>query len=385
MSALKLQQENGGKMDKLVLPGDILPAKEAIAMIPEVDLGPPIEVPSIPDEAKPDAISKEEKEWLFSEIDRWQKIRNALILAHNYEIPDVQDAAKHKGDSIHLAKVGSESDADVIVEAAVLFMPQILAVINSVKKLGKKILAPSLNALCSLAAHADPNKIIDWKKDNPTGIVISYVNTYVEVKALSDYCCGSANAAKVIEYVAKLHPDNPLLFLPDVHLGFFAAKMLEEIGQSTDRLFLMMGACHVHNEIRPGHVDSVRKQYPNAAIAVHPECGCTSSCMRQVQTGEIPLKLVGFRSTSGMFKYAEEIPQKEIIVATEIGNLYPLSKAVPNKTFIPANPDAVCAYMKQNTLRNLYESLRDLKYEITVDPELAQKAYKPIEKMLAIV
>ena len=223
-----------------------------------------------------------------------------------------------------------------------------------------------------------------WKQANPTGMVISYVNTYVEVKAISDYACGSANAAKVIEYVARTYPDAPLLFLPDVHLGFFAAKMLEEMGQSIDRLWLMMGACHVHNDIRPGHVDNARKQYPNAAVTVHPECGCTSSCMRQVQTGEIPLKMVGFRSTSGMFKYAEEIPQKEIIVATEIGNLYPLSKAVPGKTFIPANPEAICAYMKQNTLRNLYESLRDMKYEITVDPELAEKARIPIERMLKI-
>ncbi|OGM96634.1 MAG: hypothetical protein A3B86_00505 [Candidatus Yanofskybacteria bacterium RIFCSPHIGHO2_02_FULL_38_22b] len=327
-------------------------------------------------------MTDEEKQWLTREINRYVKERNALVLSHNYEIPDIQDVAKYKGDSIFLAQKGSESDADVIVEAAVLFMPQILAVM---KKPHQIILAPSLNALCSLAAHADPNKIMDWKKDNPTGIVISYVNTYIEVKALSNYCCGSANAAKVIEHVAKTYPDSPLLFLPDVHLGFFAAKTLEEMGQSIDRLWLMMGACHVHNDIRPYHVDNARKQHPNAAIAVHPECGCTSSCMRQVQTGEIPLKLVGFRSTSGMFKYAEEIPQKEIIIATEVGNIYPLSKAVPSKTFIPANPDAVCAYMKQNTLRNLYESLRDMKYEITVDPELAKQARVPIERMLRIV
>ena len=369
-------------MNKLVLPGDILRARDAIAAIPKVDLGPPIEVPPIPEEAKPNGITDEEKQWLTREINRYVKERNALVLSHNYEIPDIQDVAKYKGDSIFLAQKGSESDADVIVEAAVLFMPQILAVM---KKPHQIILAPSLNALCSLAAHADPNKIMDWKKDNPTGIVISYVNTYIEVKALSNYCCGSANAAKVIEHVAKTYPDSPLLFLPDVHLGFFAAKTLEEMGQSIDRLWLMMGACHVHNDIRPYHVDNARKQHPNAAIAVHPECGCTSSCMRQVQTGEIPLKLVGFRSTSGMFKYAEEIPQKEIIIATEVGNIYPLSKAVPSKTFIPANPDAVCAYMKQNPLRNLYESLRDMKYEITVDPELAKQARVPIERMLRIV
>ncbi len=368
-------------MDKLILPGDILPAREAIEAIPLVDLGPPIEVPEIPDEAKPGGLSGEEMQWFTTEITKRKKELNALVLSHNYEIPGIQDVADFVGDSIFLAKKGSESNADVIVEAAVLFMPQILAVL---KKPHQTILAPDLGALCSLAAHADPDKILAWKNTHPTGIVISYVNTYIEVKAISDYCCGSANAAKVIEYAAKLHQDVPLLFLPDVHLGFFAAKLLEAMDQPIDRLWLMMGACHVHNEIRPGHVDKARREHPNAAVTIHPECGCTSSCMRQVQTGEIPLKMVGFRSTSGMFKFAEEIPQKEIIVATEIGNLYPLSKAVPNKTFIPANPDAVCAYMKQNTLRNLYESLRDLKYEITVDPELARKARIPIERMLAI-
>ncbi len=369
-------------MNKLVLPGDILPAREAIEMIPRIDLGPPIEVPPIPLDALPENIPEEERVWLHSEIRRLAKERNALILAHNYMPRDVQDAADFVGDSLYLAKLGRESNADVLVEAAVLFMNQILAIM---KKPHQKVLAPDLGALCSLAAHADINKIRAWKREHPNGIVVSYVNTYIDVKAESDYCCASANSGKVIQYVLEHESGKPILFLPDVHLGFFAAKLLEGMGKPIDLLWLMMGACHVHDDIRPGHVDNARKNHPNAAIAVHPECGCTSSCMRQVETGEIPMKMVGFRSTSGMFKYAQEIPQKEIIVATEIGNLYPLSRAVPNKTFIPANPEAVCAYMKQNTLRNLYESLRDMKYEITVDPELATKARMPIQRMLDIV
>lgn len=372
-------------MDRLPLPGDILRAREAIEMIPYTDLGPPIEVPEIPPENLVHDISEKERrenEFYQIEIERLKKRRNALVLAHNYVSPNVQDAADYVGDSLYLAKMGRDSNADILIEASVLFMNEILAVM---KKPHQKVLAPSLKALCSLAAHTNPNKVLTWKSKFPNGKIISYVNTYLDIKRLSDYCCASANAAKVIEHVAKIHPDAPLLFLPDVHLGFFAAKLLEEMGQSIDRLWLMMGACHVHNDIRPGHVDQARKNHPNAAVTIHPECGCTSSCMRQVETGEIPLKMVGFRSTSGMFKYAEEIPQKEIIVATEVGNLYPLSKAVPNKTFIPANPEAVCAFMKQNTLRNLYESLRDMKYEITVDPELAEKARKPIERMLEIV
>lgn len=367
-------------MNRIPLPGDILPAREAIEMIPRMDLGPPIEVPEIPyDEIN---ISEVETTFLVEKITQRKKELNALLLSHNYQIPGIQDVADYVGDSIYLANIGSESQADVIVEASVLFMPEILEILK--KRPKQKILAPSLKAKCSLAAHARPETVQAWKNEHPNGKVISYVNTYIEIKALSYICCGSANAAKVIEYMAKEFPDSPLLFLPDVHLGFFAAKLLEEMGQSIDRLWLMMGACHVHNDIRPGHVDKARREHPNAAVTVHPECGCTSSCMRQVQTGEIPLKMIGFRSTSGMFQYAEEIPQKEIIVATEVGNLYPLSKAVPNKTFIPANPEAVCAYMKQNTLRNLYESLRDMKYEITVDPELARQARIPIKRMLDI-
>jgi len=362
--------------------GDILLAKDAIAAIPQVDLGPPIEIPPIPSEANPDNISNEERQWLIGEIKWLKKKRKALVLAHNYVPPDVQDAADYVGDSLYLAKMGRDSNADILIEASVLFMNEILAVM---KKPHQKVLAPSLKALCSLAAHADPNKVLAWKHQHPDGKVISYVNTYLDIKKLSDYCCASANAAKVIEHVAKLYPNAPLLFLPDVHLGFFAAKLLEKMGQSIDRLWLMMGACHVHDDIRPLHVDNARKEHPKAAVVVHPECGCTSSCMRQVSTGEVPIEMLQFRSTSGMFEYADKIPQKEIIVATEIGNLYPLSKAVPNKTFIAANPEAVCAFMKQNTLHNLYESLRDMKYEITVDPELAKKARRPIERMLEIV
>jgi quinolinate synthase len=364
------------------LPGDILPAKLAIEMIAQTDLEPPIEVPAIPGESEPDGLSEFETEWLIEQINIWKKLRHALILSHNYQIPEIQDVSDYVGDSVYLAKMGSESDADIIVEAAVLFMPQILAVMK--KRPDQVILAPSLKALCSLAAHANPEKILAWKIEHPGGIVISYVNTYIEVKALSDYCCGSANAAKVIEHAAKEHHNAPMLFLPDVNLGFFAAKTLQDIGYPIDNLYLVMGACHVHHHIQPSDVENALKEHPKAAIAVHPECGCTSSCMRLVETKQMLINSVGFRSTSGMFKYAETVPQKEIIVATETGNIYPLSKAVPDKTFIPANPKAVCEYMKQNTLRSIYESLVYLKHEITVDPELAAKARIPIERMLRI-
>ena len=365
--------------------GDILPAREAIEKISMADLTPPIEVPPIPNEARPDGIPEKERQFLKSEIRRLKKVRNALVIAHNYQIEDIHEVADYSGDSLYLAQKGIESDADVVVEPAVLFMPQILEVMRIVENRKKPIiLAPNLNALCSLAAHADPNKILAWKRANPKGIVIMYVNTYVEVKALTDYCCASANAEKVLAYVAEKHPDTPLLFGPDVHLGYFAAKKLIEMGYSIDQLSLMIGACHVHDEIRMYHILARKKEHPHAATIAHRECGCTAACMTQIEDGLISTKELRFGSTSSFFKQAEEMPQKEIIVATENGIIPLLSKAVPGKTFIPANPNAVCEFMKQNTLRNLYESLRDMKHVVTVDPKLAKRAYVPIKRMLEI-
>ena len=363
--------------------GDILPAKRAIELIDRVDLSLPIEIPELPPEADPDNVPAEEHRQLLAEIGQLKKEKNAYILAHNYAPRDIQDMADAVGDSLYLAQKGAESDAEILLEASVLFMNQILAIM---KKPHQRVLAPDLGALCSLAAHADVEKIRAWKREHANGIVISYVNTYLDVKAESDYCCASANAAKVILHVlAHSNARQPILFLPDVYLGFYAAKLLEQQGQSLDRLWLMMGACHVHDRIRPYHVERQKQLYPDAAVVVHPECGCTSACMRQMAQGNTPANMMQFRSTQGMVQFVRETPQKVVIMATEVGNIYPLSKAAPDKTVIPASPEAICAYMKQNTLRKLYLSLRDGVHEITVDQELAARARLPIERMLSIV
>ena len=363
--------------------GDILLATEAIRMIDEVDLTPPIEVPPISSDAYPENVPDDEHRWLGSEIARLKRERNAYILAHNYAPSDIQDVADAVGDSLYLAQKGAQSDAAILLEASVLFMNQILAIM---KKPYQRVLAPDLGALCSLAAHADVDKIRAWKREHPNGIVISYVNTYLDVKAESDYCCASANAAKVILHVlARSEPTQPILFLPDVYLGFYAAKLLEQQNQPLDRLWLMMGACHVHDRIRPHHVERQRQLYPDAAVVVHPECGCTSACMRQMAQGTVPANLMQFRSTQGMAQFVRDTPQKVVIMATEVGNIHPLSKAAPGKTVIPASPEAICAYMKQNTFRKLYRSLRDDVHEITVDPGLAARARLPIERMLSIL
>ena len=362
-------------MSNIVKQGDILPAVEAIAHIPHTDLTSPIEVPPIPEER----LAPDEHAFLTSEINRFKKERNALVLSHNYQIPGIQDVADFVGDSLFLMQKGVASDADVLVEASVLFMPQLLAI---KKKRHQIVLAPHLGALCSLAAHADPEKIRAWKKAHAGGVVVSYVNTYIDVKAETDYCCASANVDKVILHAARQHPGAPILLLPDVYLGLYAVKLLEKAGESTDRLFLMMGACHVHEAIRPYHIEEMRQKYPDAAVAAHPECGCTSKCMNDIAEGRADEAGMQIRSTQGMVKFMRETPHKTIIMATEVGNIYPMQKAAPEKTIVPASEHAVCAFMKQNTLRNLYESLRDMKYEVTVDPVQAARARIPLDRML---
>ncbi len=363
--------------------GDIFPARQAIEMIDQVDLSLPIEIPAVPLESDPDNVPPADHRALLAEVAALKKAKNAYILAHNYAPRDIQDVADAVGDSLYLAQQGAQSDADVLVEASVLFMNQILAIM---KKPRQRVLAPDPGALCSLAAHADAGKIRQWRRDHPDGIVISYVNTYLDVKAESDYCCASANAAKVVLYVLEhSRPSQPLLFLPDLYLGFYAAKLLEQQKQSVDRLWLMMGACHVHDRIRPYHVEQQRKLYPDAAVVVHPECGCTSACMRQMAQGKTPADMMQFRSTQGMVQFVRDTPQQVVIMATEVGNIYPLSKAAPGKTIVPASAEAVCAFMKQNTLRKLRDSLRDGVHEIKVDAELAARARLPIERMLSIL
>ncbi|HVO91819.1 MAG TPA: quinolinate synthase [Terriglobales bacterium] len=359
-----------------------MPAREAIGLIDQVDLGVPIEVPLVPMEAEPDNLPAEEHRWLLKEIARLKKEKKAFILAHNYVPSDIQDVADAVGDSLYLAQKGAESDAEILLEASVLFMNQILAIM---KKPHQRVLAPDLGALCSLAAHADAGKIRRWKMEHRDGIVISYVNTYLDVKAESDYCCASANAAQVILHVLEhSKASQPILFLPDVYLGYYAAKLLEQQRQPLDRLWLMMGACHVHDRIRPYHVEQQRRAYPGAAVVVHPECGCTSACMRQMAQGKTPVEMLQFRSTQGMVQFVRDTPQKVVIMATEVGNIYPLSKAAPEKTIVPASREAVCAFMKQNTLRKVYQSLRDGVHEISVAPELVARARVPIERMLQI-
>lgn len=367
----------------IVKAGDILPAADALICMEAVNLAPPIEIPPIPKDAYPENITPEKRGWLLERIWRLKEEKNAIVLAHNYAPQDVQDAADFVGDSLKLAQYGRDSGARIIVEASVRFMQEILAVM---KKPHQKILAPHQKALCSLAAHADAQKIRAWKQEHKNGIVISYVNTYLDVKAESDYCCASANAPAIIKYVLEHSaPNQPILFLPDVYLGYYASKILQQEGYSLTRLWLMMGACHVHDRIRPEHVAEKLRQYPGAAAAIHPECGCVSACMRKLISGDTPETMMQIRSTQGMVQFVKNTPADTIIMATEVGNVYPVSKAVPGKTIIPASDEGVCAFMKQNTLYAVWHALENEVFEVTVDHELAGRARIPIERMLEIV
>lgn len=364
----------------IIRAGDILPTRDALIYMETVDLTPPLEIPPIPHDAYPENIAPKKREWLCEKIAKFKQQKNAIVLAHNYMPKDMQDVADFVGDSLALALYGRDSNANIIVEASVRFMQEILAVM---KKPHQKILAPHLGALCSLAAHANVEKIRAWKREHKNGIVISYVNSDLDVKAESDYCCASANAPTVIKYVLKHSAsDQPILFLPDVYLGYYASEILKQEGYSLDRLWLMMGACHVHDRIRQEHVAEKLRQYPGSVATIHPECECVSACMRKLISGDTPEAMMQIRSTQGMIDFVRNTPSKTIIMATETGNVYPISKAVPEKTIIPASDESVCAFMKQNTLYAVWHALENEVFEITIDPELAERARIPIQEML---
>lgn len=361
-------------------PGDILPAIEAINMIDRTDLSSPIFVPPIPAEAYPENISEEERQWLEAKIRRSKGEHNALLLAHNYESRDVRRNADVVGDSLTLAKAGAASNADVLLEAAVLFMNQTLAIMARPNQI---VLTPSLQALCSLAAHADMNKIKQWKLEYPRGIVISYINTYIDVKALSDYCCASGNAVEVVELVFNIsEKDQEVLLLPDVFLGLHVAKTLQKKGYSLERLWLMMGACHVHEQIKPQHIEDARKRYPKAKMAVHLECGCQSRCVTRLGDTNLDGQME-MLSTQGMIDFAKKTTADTIIVATE-KEMGEVIAEVSGKKVVLASEAAICPFMKQNTLRLVRDSLERMEHRIVVDPELARRAYIPVKRMLKI-
>jgi quinolinate synthase len=341
---------------------------------------------------QPEALSAEEIAGLKREVRELARARNAVILAHNYQVPEVQDVADYVGDSLGLSRSAASAGAETIVFCGVHFMAETASILCP----EKTVLIPDLDAGCSLAASIDAEQLAAWKAQRPRAVVVMYVNTTAEVKALTDYCCTSANAVDVVRHIYATHgEDTEVLFGPDMWLGAYVEK---ELGR---RMHVWDGECHVHAGIRPADIEAMRAQHPDADFLIHPECGCATSVMEYVASGDVSSEGVHMLSTGGMLAYARDAERecvsseaasgsassggrREAVVATETGMLYPLAMAAPDVEFIPANPDASCVYMKMITLPKLRDSLRDMRYEVRVPEDVARRARVPIDRMVAI-
>ena len=341
-----------------------------------------------PTQSAPAPLSPRELEACKDQVRALAKERGAVILAHNYQVPEVQDVADYVGDSLGLSRQAAAAEGDVIAFCGVHFMAETASILCP----EKTVLIPDLDAGCSLAASIDAEQLAEWKATYPGGVVVMYVNTTAEVKALTDYCCTSANAVDVVRHIYETHgEDTEILFGPDMWLGAYVEK---ELGSPpTRRMHVWDGECHVHAGIRPSDIEATRAAHPAADFLIHPECGCTTSVMEYVAAGDIDAQGGHMLSTGGMLKYAGDAERaseahpgerREAVVATEVGMLYPLRMAAPDVEFIPANAEASCQYMKMITLPKLRDALRDLKYEVRVPPEIAERARIPIDRMVAI-
>jgi quinolinate synthase len=291
--------------------------------------------------------------------------RDAVILAHNYQVPEVQDVADFVGDSLGLSREAAATDSEAIVFCGVHFMAETAKILSP----DKTVLIPDLEAGCSLAASITAGQLRDWKAEHPGAVVVSYVNTTAEVKAESDYCCTSGNAKAVIEAIPA---DREILFLPDMFLGIWLERVTGR------KLTIWLGECHVHAGIRPADIERWQDEAPDAELLVHPECGCASQCMA---FGNDRTHIL---STEGMINFAKASPKNRFLVATETGILHRLNKEAPGKRFEAVSERAICKYMKMITLEKLHASLRDWKHEVTVEPEIAARARGAIERMVAI-
>ncbi len=298
--------------------------------------------------------------------------RNAILLAHHYQRPEVQEVADAVADSLKLSQQAAKTNADVIVFCGVHFMAETASIICP----GKTVLLPDLRAGCSLAAAVTPEELREWKAKLPDAVVVSYINTSAAVKAESDYCCTSANASKV---VASIPADRTILFLPD---KFLATVVARQTGRSN--IVAYPGYCHVHKTIQPEQVSALLDEHPDIELLLHPECGCVSSCMAKAMDGTLPQDRTFFLSTEGMLRHIASSNATEFAVGTEMGILHQLNKKFPEKTFHPVNPHAVCGFMKTITLDRVIHSLETMTPEVRVPEPIATKARRAIDRMLAL-
>ncbi len=306
------------------------------------------------------------------EVRRLAREKDAVILAHNYQAPEIQDVADHVGDSLALSRLAASSDAGTIVFAGVHFMAETAKILAP----EKTVLVPDANAGCSLADTITADQLRAWKAEHPGAVVVSYVNTSAEVKGETDICCTSSNAVEVVE---SLPADREILFLPDQFLG---AHVQRVTGRQNMRIW--MGECHVHAGISPTDLRASVEAAPDAELLVHPECGCATSALWMVSDGQLPQERVHILSTGGMLDEARRTKANRVLVATEIGMLHQLRQANPTTSFEPVNSRAACPYMKMSTPEKLLRALREGRDEVTVDPEVAARARAAVEAMVAI-
>lgn len=309
-------------------------------------------------------MSKKIYHSIQEEIQALKTERNAVILAHNYQVGDIQEVADFVGDSLRLSQEAAKTNAAVILFSGVNFMAETASILCP----DKKVIVPDLEAGCSLADMIVPEDILKWRKAHPEGVVVCYINTTAEIKAECDYCCTSSNAEKVVRAIPE---DKEVLFVPDFFLGTYVK---EKTGRQNMELW--KGYCPSHMLIQSSEINKIRKVHPQAEFIMHPECGCLTRSMHLADR---------ILSTEGMVKYVKESSAKEFIIATETGILHRMQKDNPGKSFIPASELSVCNYMKMNSLEKIVESLEQLKYEVKVPKPLADRARKCIERMLEIV
>jgi len=304
-------------------------------------------------------------------IERLRRQRNAVILAHNYQRPEVQDIADYVGDSLGLSQQAASTDAEVIVFCGVHFMAETAAILSP----EKVVLLPDLEAGCSLAETITADQLRAWKSQHPGAVVVSYVNTSAAVKAESDYCCTSGNAEAVIRSIPE---DREILFCPDMFLG---AHLERVTGR---RMHVWMGECHVHAGIGDADLEATRRRHPDAELLVHPECGCASSTLYRLGRGDLGANSCVVTSTEGMVKRAQASPASTFIVATEVGIIHRMEKLAPAKTFLPASEHAICPYMKTITLPKIAAALEAMAPRISVDADIAARARAALNRMVAI-
>ena len=306
------------------------------------------------------------------EVRQLAKDRDAVILAHNYQLPEIQDVADHVGDSLALSRIASQVKESTIVFCGVHFMAETAKILSY----DKTVIIPDARAGCSLADTINAEQLRMWKAEHPGAVVVSYVNTTAAVKAETDICCTSSNAVEVVQ---SIDPNTEILFCPDQFLGAHAQR-----ATGRTNMHIWMGECHVHAGINGQDLKAMVAAEPDAELFIHPECGCATSAMYLASSGAVPAERTKILSTSGMITAAKETQAKKVLVATETGMLHQLHKANPLVIFEPVNRAAVCKYMKMNTPEKLLEALRTGKDEVTVPREIADRARLSVERMIAI-